>query len=180
MAEYNHRARPADLEDVRAIAGLVDEYAGPGYLLPRQREDIRRTIDLWRIVRSPEGLLACGSLLPYSDELAEVRSMAVAPGRQGQGLGSAVLTELIEEGHRRGFEALFALTRAVRFFEDHGFSVSHRLEFPEKVWRDCLGCPFLDNCDETAVALDLAWDRGVRSRTRPTTKKGEYHAAKRS
>ena len=27
---------------------------------------------------------------------------------------------------------------------------------PEKVWHDCLHCPLIDNCDETAMVLELA------------------------
>ncbi len=180
MAEQIATAQRASTSDVPAISCLVEEYAGPGYLLPRRPKEIERTIGSWFIVQLGNELLACGSLLPYSESLAEIRSMAVAPGHSGQGHGSAVLTALIEEGRRRGYQTLFALTRAVPFFENHGFSVSHHLHFPEKVWRDCLACPFIDDCDETAVVLDLSQAGEEPYRFPLTAKKGEYYAEQRS
>lgn len=159
MTRRAGRVRPARPADAESIADLVAEFAGPGYLLPRTLEDIRGTIDSWFVARRGEQLLACGSLLPYSDALAEVRSLAVAPRAQGRGLGGLVLRALIEEGRRRRYGSLFALTRAVDFFESHGFQVGQRVEFPQKVWRDCMACPFIDDCDETAVVLDLTAER---------------------
>lgn len=155
MTDARASIRRARAGDVTAIAELVDAFAAPGFLLPRSPEEIGATIDDWFVAYRGQALMACGSLLPYSPALAEVRSLAVAPEAQGNGLGGAVLAALIVEAERRQHKTLFALTRAVAFFEAHGFGVGRRIEFPEKVWRDCLACPFIDDCDETAVVLDL-------------------------
>ena len=50
---------------------------------------------------------------------------------------------------------VFALTYQVRFFERLGFRVVSMDLLPEKVWRDCVNCPFLDNCNETAMILEI-------------------------
>jgi N-acetylglutamate synthase-like GNAT family acetyltransferase len=50
---------------------------------------------------------------------------------------------------------LFALTRAVSFFERLGFARCDRESFPEKIWRDCRLCRVRDRCDEQAVAIRL-------------------------
>ncbi len=46
---------------------------------------------------------------------------------------------------------VFALTRAVPFFEKQGFIITDKDNFPEKVWRDCMICPVRHACDEVAV-----------------------------
>jgi amino-acid N-acetyltransferase len=30
------------------------------------------------------------------------------------------------------------------------------MEFPQKVWNECVRCPFFTNCKEVAVVLNLA------------------------
>jgi amino-acid N-acetyltransferase len=87
--------------------------------------------------------------------LVEVRSLAVDEGAQGLGIGRWLMDALIEEAERREIPTLFALTRAVGFFERCGFTVVEKDMFPEKVWADCQFCPVRHHCDETAVVLDL-------------------------
>lgn len=149
--------RPAHPEDTDDILQLVNDHARRGDLLPRTAASIRDTLDDWLIARDETGeLVACVSLLAYSPVLAEVRSLAVHDRAKGGGWGSTLVKALIIEARRRGVITLFALTRAVSFFQRAGFQISSRERFPEKVWRDCSACPLIDNCDETAVVLNLA------------------------
>ena len=149
------RVRPARPEDVPAIVALVAAYARRGDLLPRTEEDIRASLDSWLVAEEQGVVLGCGSLVAYSPELLELRSLAVDESAQGRGVGMALTRALIEEARRRGARTLFALTRAVPFFERAGFRLTEMARFPEKVWRDCRLCPFLHNCDETAMVLEL-------------------------
>ena len=41
------------------------------------------------------------------------------------------------------------------FFEKQAFRVANVMEFPQKVWNECVRCPFFTNCKEVAVVLDL-------------------------
>ncbi len=149
--------RPARPEDVPEILQLVNEHARRGDLLPRTAASIRDTLADWLIARDETGaVVACVSLYAYSPVLAEVRSLAVHDRAKGGGWGSTLLKALVIEARRRGVITLFALTRAVHFFQRGGFQITNRERFPEKVWRDCSGCPLQDNCDETAVVLNLA------------------------
>ena len=100
-------------------------------------------------------MIGIGSLLVMSPTLAEVRSLAVLPQYRALGAGAAIVGGIVEQARRRGFPTVFALTRAVGFFERLGFSVTVKERFPEKVWRDCVICPLQHACDETAVVLDL-------------------------
>ena len=149
--------RPARPEDIPGILALVNEHARRGDLLPRTAESIREALGDWLLAKDDDGeIVACVALFAYSPTLAEVRSLAVRDGAKGSGWGSTLLKEIILEARQRGIITLFALTRAVRFFERGGFHISDRQRFPEKVWRDCVNCPLHDRCDETAVVLHLA------------------------
>jgi hypothetical protein len=67
----------------------------------------------------------------------------------------SIVKAIIAQAKHQQVPTLFALTRAVPFFQKMGFAISSRELFPEKVWRDCNACPLLTNCDETAVVLHL-------------------------
>ncbi|MCA9947135.1 MAG: argininosuccinate synthase, partial [Anaerolineales bacterium] len=114
------------------------------------------TLPDWLVgIDADEELVACVSLLYYSEALAEVRSLAVADKVKGQGWGKSIVKTIIAQAKHKQVPILFALTRAVPFFQKMGFSISSRELFPEKVWRDCHVCPLLERCDETAVVLHL-------------------------
>jgi amino-acid N-acetyltransferase len=149
------KIRSARAQDVPGIAALVSHQARQGQLLPRSEENICASIDDWIVIVQGGRVIACVSLLHYSDALVEVRSLAVDSAYQGQGLGKKIIARLIEEARVRSTHTLFALTRAVPFFESAGFRKTEKIWFPQKVWRDCALCPFLENCDEQAVVLDL-------------------------
>ncbi len=150
------QVRPAATGDLAGIIQLVNEYARRGDLLPRPPEAIARTLADWVVGVDTTGqVLGCGSLLIYTAQLAEVRSLAVAPAAQGIGLGRAVVEALVTEAGRRNIPTLFALTRAVPFFQRLGFHITEKDRFPQKIWQDCVLCPLRENCDETAVVREL-------------------------
>ena len=99
--------------------------------------------------------MACGALKFYTAELAEVRSLCVAPGTLSHGLGRAITAHLLDEAERFGLKTAFALTVVPGFFEKMGFREVPRERFPTKVWRDCLQCPKYFQCDEKAMVIDL-------------------------
>lgn len=147
--------RKATLDDVPGIFALVSEHARRGTVLPRTLHSINDTIDDWLVAETGGNILGCVSLLGYTSGLAEVRTLVVRDSVQGLGVGSRLVEALLAEARQRDIPTLFALTRAVPYFERFGFSITDKEAFPEKVWRDCQQCPFVDNCDETAVVLQL-------------------------
>lgn len=149
--------------DVPGLVEMVNLYARRGDLLPRSEESIRATLGDWvmaKIDAAPDGsgghIIACGSLLRYTSQLAEVRSLAVADGLQGSGIGRRIVEALMAEARQRHIPTLFALTRAVGFFQKLGFTITDKEYFPQKVWNDCAICPLKEACDETAVVIQLA------------------------
>lgn len=147
--------RSATLSDVPAIAELVAQFVVTGDLLPRSTESIQLTIHDWVVGILDGEIVGIGSLLVYTPILAEVRSLAVLGKAQGTGIGRNIVTTLIDMGKSRQIPTIFALTRAVRFFEKLGFTITEKENFPEKIWHACRLCPIQDNCDEIAVVLPL-------------------------
>jgi argininosuccinate synthase len=147
--------RQATLDDVPGIVRLVADNARRGGLLPRSEANIRASIDNFLVAVLDGRVIGCGSLLPMSANLAELRSLAVDAEIRGGGIGARLVARLIEAARARQFSTLFALTRAITFFEKCGFTITPKENFPEKVWNDCVACPLLANCDEVAVTLEL-------------------------
>lgn len=157
--------RTATLADVPAISVLVEQFVASGDLLPRSAESIALTIEDWALGELNGELVGIGSLLVYTPILAEVRSLAVLRKAQGTGIGRKIVNRLIEMGRERNIPTVFALTRAVRFFEKLDFTITEKENFPEKIWHACRLCPIQDNCDETAVVKEIG-DQRLESQPR--------------
>jgi amino-acid N-acetyltransferase len=147
--------RQATERDVQSIADVVSANARHGQLLPRSAENIRASLHNWLVAEVDGRVVGIGSLLDMSPTLVEVRSLAVLPAYRSYGIGGLLVRALVERARARGIPTVFALTRAVPFFERLGFVVTDRARFPEKVWTDCVICPLRERCDEIAVVLEL-------------------------
>jgi amino-acid N-acetyltransferase len=149
------RMRPGEAKDVSEIAALINHYASLGQMLPRKEDAILQNIHEFIVSESHDKVVACGALHRWDDESAEVRSLAVGEQYAGQGLGKQIVNRLLEMGKERRFEYAFALTLQVRFFEKLDFTVVRKSVLPQKIWGDCIICPFLYDCRETAVLKSL-------------------------
>ncbi len=161
------RARPADAAPLYA---LIAGYAAEGLLLPRALEEIRAHADHFLLLvefaakadnGSGEKILGCVALEPYGTDLAEIRSLAVAPELRGCGLGVRLVRAAVATARRRKFSRVFAVTHAPEFFVRQGFTTSARQDVPEKVARDCVGCPKARTCQLVAVIARLTRERAL-------------------
>ncbi len=143
--------RAARDDDVPVITAIVADFARQGHLLPRDADNIRASLRQWMLAEVDGRVVGIGSLFPMDSGLIEIRSIAVLQEYRSFGVGAAIVQALADEAQRRGYASVFALTRAVPFFERLGFEVTLKDFFPEKVWRDCVICPLYHACDETAV-----------------------------
>jgi len=148
--------REAEPRDVAAIAGLINHYAALGQMLPRKAESVAQNLREFIVADAHEQVVACGALHHWDQDSAEVRSLAVAEEYAGRGMGKQIVGRLLEMGRERNFRYAFALTLQVRFFEKLGFEVVKKSVLPQKIWGDCIICPFLYNCHETAVLIPLS------------------------
>lgn len=123
--------RRATNEDRVAVMLLVAEGLAEFGLRPdpatseADLADIEASYDLF-LVADEEGILASGGLILIDEETAKIRKMYVRADRRGQGLGSAILTRLIEEARERGrarivLETTAAMTAARSMYERFGF-----------------------------------------------------------
>src|SRR5262245_44733986 len=71
------------------------------------------------VAREGDRVVGCVALELYGD-VALLRSLAVAPGRRGSGLGSALLRAALDLGRRAGVRSVCLLTTtAAEFFARH-------------------------------------------------------------
>ena len=147
--------RHARIPDARAIHKLLLEYSQNGQLLGRSLADIYENIRDFYVYEEADQVLGVGALAISWEDLAEVRSLAVAPGQQGKGIGRKIVTSCLAEAVELGLKRVFALTYQPDFFKKLGFSDIEKSELPQKIWGDCLKCVKFPDCDEFALAIDL-------------------------
>ncbi len=150
------RIQPAVERDIAGIAALVNGFAAENVMLPRTEESILQSLPDW-LVAAADGsqLLGCGSLVALTEQLVEIRSLAVASEGQGKGIGRRIVQELVQMAAARGYAQICALTLEEGFFEKLGFEVVDRWSISPKLWQECIYCPKFHHCDEVAVARSL-------------------------
>ena len=143
------RARTAD---VAAIRGLVDAFASDRRLLSKATVVLFEDVQEFRVAEIDGTVIGCGALHVMWEDLAEVRTVAVDPSRQGHGVGSALLTALLEGARELGVTRVFCLTFETEFFGRHGFAPVAEVPVDPGVAAELLQSP-----DEgVAEFLDLA------------------------
>jgi amino-acid N-acetyltransferase len=160
----SYRIEPAQAQDLPTILALVNQYADRNIMLPRTEESVISTLPDWLVAceggnvengDGPRIVVGCGSLVPLTEELVEVRSLAIAEGQQGKGLGQSIVLALVELAQQRGFHEVCALTLSEGFFTRLGFELVDRWSISPKVWQACIYCPKFHRCDEVAVLMQL-------------------------
>lgn len=150
--------RKARISDVKAIHALLKDYSAQGLLLPRSLSELYDQLrDFFVCVeeRNQSVLLGTCAMHICWEDIAEVRSAAVAPEHQGRDLGTKLVEACISEAVALGIYKLFLLTYKTKFFEQFGFVVIDKAVLPHKVWSDCLKCVKFPDCDEIAMLLAL-------------------------
>ena len=148
--------RHARIPDARDIHQLLLIYAKDGQLLGRSLADIYETIRDFYVYEEDGKVLGVGALEICWEDLAEVRSLAVVPGQQGKGIGRQIVQCCLDEARELGIKRVFALTYQPDFFKRLGFHDIEKSELPQKIWGACLKCVKFPDCDELALAIELA------------------------
>ncbi|MDN4069853.1 N-acetyltransferase [Paenibacillus vini] len=143
--------RQATIEDVEPLYIMIENYSRQGIMLPRSRAVLERQIHDFVVAEIDGIVVGCGSLCKLGEELVEIRSLGIAEGYKGRGLGSMLVEQLVHEAKKRSLFKVMALTYEVSFFLKNGFTVVEKEIFPEKVWTDCVNCAKQHACDEIAV-----------------------------
>jgi len=147
--------RPAAISDVPYIHHLLEIYAAQGNLLPRTMSELYRHLRDFFVAEIGGKVAGCGALEIFTENLGEVRSLVVDDAFKGRGFGRLLVERIIEEARVIGLKRLMALTYVAPFFHKLGFKTVPKDTLPEKVWGICVKCYKYNNCDETAVLLEL-------------------------
>jgi amino-acid N-acetyltransferase len=148
--------RKAQIKDVKEIQKLLTVYASKGDMLSRSLSELYEALrDFYVEVGDDGRLLGTAALHIVWEDLAEVRSVAVAEDAGRKGIGSTLVTACIDEARQLGLKRIFCLTYKPEFFGKLGFVLVDKSTLPHKVWGDCIKCPKFPDCDENAMILDL-------------------------
>ncbi|MHB1126635.1 MAG: N-acetyltransferase [Bacillota bacterium] len=147
--------RKAGMKDVEEIYLLVKHYADKELMLYRSRPQIQETLRDYTVAEKDGTIIATGALHILWGDLGEIRSLAVAPQAERQGLGRMIVDILLDEARNLGISRVMALTYQQGFFEKCGFQVVEKETLPQKVWRECIDCPKFPHCDEVAVLRSI-------------------------
>ncbi|GAM56124.1 argininosuccinate lyase [Vibrio ishigakensis] len=148
------KVRSARLTDIDMLEGMVAYWAGLGENLPRNRSELIRDIGSFAVAEHQGEVTGCASLYVYDSGLAEIRSLGVEAGWQGQGQGSAIVQHLVDKARQMAIQKVFVLTRTPEFFMKQNFIPTSKMLLPEKVLKDCEQCPRQHACDEVALEIN--------------------------
>lgn len=147
--------RNARISDAQGVSALIDLFARKGLMLPKPVDTIIEGIRNFIIALNKDEIIGCCAIAFFSQEIAEVRSLAVREDFQKRGIGRLLVEKAEEILREEGIKTAFALTYSDLFFENLGYSRVDKMKFPQKIWRDCMGCPKLVQCDEIAMEKEL-------------------------
>ena len=124
--------RQARTADVRGIRALVAPLAERRVLVSKEAVSYYETLQEFRVAERDGRIVGCGALHVMWEDLAEIRTLAVAPDELGSGLGGRILEALVDVARDLGVGRLFCLTFETSFFSRHGFSpIEGRAVSPE-------------------------------------------------
>jgi len=145
----------ATINDATQIHQMVNALASQGEMLARPLSEIYENIRDYFVIRQGEKVVACAGLHVNWADLAEIKSLAVNPENQNQGLGEELVAACLAEAGELGIATIFCLTYKPNFFQKCGFTLVKKTDLPHKVWGECYRCPKFPDCDEEALILYL-------------------------
>jgi len=147
--------RKATVEDVKKIQKLINYYAKHEKMLPRSLNELYESIRNFFVYTEGKNIYGCCALNVDWEDLAEIKSLAVAPLRSRKGIGSKLLLECLKDAKALKVKRVFALTYVPEFFKEFGFEMIKKEDLPHKIWSECIKCMYFPNCKEIALMREL-------------------------
>ena len=148
--------RKAKINEVPEIRRFLVDFSRDGGILPRTLADLYGQLRDYFVYREDHGpILGSAALHVCWAGLGEIRSVAVLPSHQRQGIASRLIETCLDEARSIGLSEVFLLTLVPEFFQRFGFRVVSREDLLPIVWADCVNCVKFPDCDEVPMLLDL-------------------------
>jgi amino-acid N-acetyltransferase len=108
--------------DIPDILRLMEPLMQRGILLRRNSEDIQEKKTDYAVFEIDGQIHACGALHDWGEDQGEIAAIATDPAYTDMGLGRRMVNYFLEQGRKRGFHRVFALTTVTHdWFESLGF-----------------------------------------------------------
>lgn len=130
--------RAAKSTDVKGIRKLIDTYAPQRRLLSKETVTLYESVQEFTVAIDNGEVVGCGALHVLWEDLAEVRTVAVAENYRGQGIGHRILEAIIVRAREIGVKRIFCLTFETGFFGRHGFEEIHGTPVDPEVYTQLL------------------------------------------
>ena len=130
--------RRARTPDVRAIRQIVQPLAASRVLVPKEAVTYYESVHEFRVAEVDGVVIGCGALHVMWEDLAEIRTVAVAANHLGNGVGGVLLRALLEDARELGVRRIFCLTFETEFFGRHGFEVIEGQAVEPEVYAEML------------------------------------------
>lgn len=149
--------RNARVQDVKSIHRLLMDCSRDGLLLPRPLNQLYCHLRDFYVIDPDDGsdIIGCCALSIFWEDLAEIRSLVVAPEARKGGWGRKLVDACVSEAVTLGIYKVFTLTYQMPFFAKLGFEEVSKDVLPQKIWADCINCPKFPECDEIAMLITL-------------------------
>ncbi len=147
--------RKATVNDVKKIQKLVNYYAKRERMLPRSLNELYENIRDFFVYSEGNNIYGCCALHIDWEDLAEIKSLAVAGSKCGKGIGTKLLKRCLKEAEQLKVRRVFALTYIPEFFERFDFEIIDKKELPHKIWSECIRCMYFPGCKEIAMVRKL-------------------------
>ncbi len=113
--------RAATIRDVEALGEFIEPFVEQGRLLPRTHDELEDLTRHGFVAVIGKKIVGFAALEIYSVKLAELRSLAVSPDHQGQGIGKALVIACIDQARKLNVFEVMAITSSDEFFQRCGF-----------------------------------------------------------
>jgi amino-acid N-acetyltransferase len=147
--------RKASLHDAKTIKELISTYAKKDLMLEKSITKIWEDIRSFYVYKDNEKVVGCCSIAICWEDLAEIKSLAVAESFQNKGIGKQLVSACIDDAKELGIKKIFTLTYQQEFFEKAGFKKDEKGNLPQKIWAECVNCHKFPDCNEICLILNI-------------------------
>jgi len=147
--------RKANVGDVKKIQKLINYYAKRDQMLPRSLNELYENVRDFFVYHERKKVYGCCALHVDWEDLAEIKSLAVAKSKCGRGIGTKLMEQCLKDAETLKVNKIFALTYIPGFFERFGFTLIDKKNLPHKIWSECVKCVYFPGCKEIAVMKEM-------------------------